>query len=512
VWSWTWSGDPPPAASVAEAGSPASSSGDGASTAVDAAVAQDTPDITQTNSSVATATAIAGFAQAQSAGAGQEQTTVVQVISSSQSAGAFAEAVQTHPANINVITAGALDGVNQTNAVEATASARVDLTVSQTAARSSDEAAAGAPASSTQTISSSQSATADARAVQVNAQNVNAVSSLAPSTAEIGQVEQQNTVSAAASARSTGSVDQDVSQSQTGEGPQDASASQTSTSAQAATASAQASQTNVGNVNDVVIPEFGVSNPALSQSNSLTVDAAATNTSSTRQTATQASANSNTMVLLSLEAEQQADVKQSSDAGAGQAQADRMNVAHWSGIVAAREPSSSADDRAGALPRRPRAVLAFSPPAGSAAYVDFRVHGPALQWPHVKAGPATHHGRTPATRLRKQLHHASTSASSPTFVAETFLERSPLALVEQRSTREQAAVGTSKKDRSPVCTTCGDTSLFGVIGGAHQTGSAGVVATLSRFRLFAPSGAGRVRHEAPALGLPVEIALLERPG
>jgi hypothetical protein len=507
VWSWTWSGDPLPAPAAASS----ASSPDGTATpAVDAALAegtveQDTPDVIQTNSSVASATASASFAQTQSAGSdGQD---VVQVVSSSQSAGATAEAVQIHPANINVITAGVLDGLTQENAVEATASATVALTASQTAARSSDVAAADAPASSTQTISSSQSATAEAQAAQVNAENLNGVSSLAPSTAEIGRVEQQNTASAGAIAGSTGSVEQVVSQSQAGEGPQGASASQSSTSAQVATALAQASQTNVGNVNDVVIPEFGVSNPALSQSNPLTVGAVARNTSSTRQTAIQDSANSNTMVLLSLEADQQADVKQSGDAGAGQAQANRTNVAHWSGTVANPEPP--ADERAAAVPPADERAAAV-PPAASAGRVS-RVAAAefALVLPGLKVVRATRHSRrSPATQ---SLPLASVLTSPATVVAATFLKQSLPAQVEQQSAREQGAAR-PWQDRSLICPTCGDTSLFGAIEGAHATGTAGVAATLSRFRLFAPSGAGRVRHEAPALGSPVENAPLERPG
>jgi hypothetical protein len=502
VWSWTWSGDPLPAPGATEV---APTAIDGAAPA-QGAVEQDTPDVIQTNSSAASATAGATFAQAQDAGsdAGQE---VVQVVSSSQSAGAAAEAVQIRPANINVITAGVLDGLTQENTVEATASATVGLTASQTAARTSDEAAAGAPTSSTQTISSSQSAIADAQAAQGNAENTNVVSSLAPSTAEIGRVEQQNAVSAGVFAGSTGSVAQDVSQSQAGEGPQDAAASQTSTSAQAATASAQASQTNVGNVNDVVIPALGVFNPALAQSNSLTVDAAATNTSATRQTTIQASANSNTMVLLSLEADQQAGVKQSGDAAANQAQANRTNVAHWNEPVANQRAAderavavSPADEPTAAVPQ----PVPASPRLSRVAAAEFGLVGPAL-----KPGRVTHHSRrTPATRL---LPHGSVPTSSTTVVAASFPKRFPPAQVERQSTREQVAARPSQ-DPSLICPTCGDTSLFGAIEGAHTTGTAGVVATLTRFRLFAPSGAGRVRHEAPALGSLVENAPLERPG
>jgi len=108
--------------------------------------------------------------------------------------------------------------------------------------------------------------------------------------------------------------------------------------------------------------------------------------------------------------------------------------------------------------------------------------------------------------------YAAATPSSGLLAAETTL-LSPLAPTrdEQRQPHARAAAGATH-DPLLVCPTCGSSSLFGAIEGAHTTGSAGVVAALSRFRLFAPSGAGRVRHDAPALGLPVEIAALERPG
>ena len=267
-------------------------------------------------------------------------------------------------------------------------------------------------------------------------------------------------------------------------------------------------------MNDVVIPALALSSPALAQSNSLTVGVAATNTSATRQTTTQASANSNASILLSLEADQQADVKQSGDADAGQAQANRLNVAHWNGLVATPEPP--ADTQPGAVP--PTDVRVAVPPAVSD--VDVRrtsvvlgLVGPTLERARP-GGQCDHAARPPGVRNAGASREPFFSAASPSsggLAAATSLSWLPPARAEQRSTRTHAAAGTSK-DRSLVCPTCGSSSLFGAIEGAHTTGSAGVVATLSRFRLFAPSGAGRVRHDTPALGLPVEITPLERPG
>ncbi len=269
-----------------------------------------------------------------------------------------------------------------------------------------------------------------------------------------------------------------------------------------------------------MIPELALSNPALAQSNSLTVAVAATNTSATRQTTTQASANSDATVLLSLEADQQADVKQSGDAGAGQAQANRLNVAHWNGLVATPEPP--ADELPAAVPPTavpPTDVRVAVPPADSDVEVRrtsvvLGLVGPTLERATPRVRVTTRHGRqTPA--LQAPAGASFSPASPPSFgglAAATYLSWLPPARAEQRSTRTHTAAAGTSNDRSLVCPTCGSSSLFGAIEGAHTTGSAGVVAALSRFRLFAPSGAGRVRHDAPALGLPVEIAALERPG
>ena len=477
-----------------------------ASPAVDAAPAQDTPDITQTNSSAATATAIASFTQAQSAG--DEPAGVVQVVSNSQRADAAAEAVQIRPTNVNVITAGVLDGLIQENTAEATASATVDLAVSQTATRTKDEAAAGAPASSTQTVTSSQSAIADARAVQVDATNVNTVSSPAPSTAEIGRVEQQNTAGAEASAASTGSVAQNVSQSQTGEGPQEASASQTSASTQAATASAQASQTRVGNLNDVVIPVLGVSNPALAQSNSLAVDAGGR------------------VHELRPADDEPGFVQQRHDGAAeprGRSGGGREAVRRRRGRPGAGRPAERLllgrdrlRPRRRPSRRRQQQHRWESQRAVCRSRLRARSHsGSSGRHPCARgsraAGPPSAGHPTPATPSRPQPLHTAPATLVPTFAGGALLAQTPPALVERRATAKRAKAGRSN-GRSPVCTSCGSSSVLGVIVSAHGTGSAGVAATLSRFLVFAPSGAGRVRAEAPALGLPVDTAALERPG
>ena len=325
----------------------------------------------------------------------------------------------------------------------------------------------------------------------------NTVSSPAPSTAEIGRVERQKQAGAEASAASTGSVAQNVSQSQTGEGPQEASASQTSASTQAATASAQASQTRVGNLNDVVIPVLGVSNPALAQSNYLAVDAAAANTSSVRQTTNQASSNSDTMVLLSLEAVQEADVRQSGDAGAGQAQADRRNVSYWAGIVVL--PSTPAEPQAAAA-----APLGIS--ASGLSQPPARDHAPAR-----RAGTPARAGQGPPGHPAgpPDAGDAVAAAATPHRSRDTRadLRRRGIPGADSAGARRAARHGEAGEGRTVEWPFPGLHVLRLLLCSRrdcqrprHRLGR--VAATLSRFLVFAPSGAGRVRAEAPALGLP----------
>jgi hypothetical protein len=256
----------------------------------------------------------------------------------------------------------------------------------------------------------------------------------------------------------------------------------------------------------VLIPAFAVSNPALVQRNGLQVSATALNSSSTRQVTTQASSNDSATLLLELEATQQADVRQSGDAGSGQAEADRQNLAYWNGIVDKPEPPAAEQAAAAATPAPPAVrvtSIASSPRVGL---------GTAL--PRLRA---THHV-TKAIRYVTVVLGARyaglpaappavTSASEATVAAAA----EPIARAAHATPHERAA-GTGSKERTPVCLPCEPTHFFGAIEGTRQAGSAGAVAVLSRFQLFAPSGAGRVRQEAPALGSPVDIAPDERPG
>jgi hypothetical protein len=427
---------------------------------------------------------------------------VAQAIAATQLADADARASQTRPSNVNVITAGAFDGLNQSNALTADAAATVGLTATQIAVQSD-----GSDAGASQTLSSSQSARADATAEQVDVQNRNVVTSSEPTSAEIGAVGQVNSGAASAVASSTAAIVQIAFQTQDGIGPQSATLAQTTTLAQLATASAQASQTRIGNASLVLIPAFAIANPALVQRNDLRASAESLNSTSTRQMTTQASGNDSATLLLELEATQQADVRQSGDAGSGQAQADRQNLAHWNGIV--HKPESPAAEHAAAaatpvLPAIRVTTITSSPP------VEL---GPTILPPLAKTRHAARRIRYITVVLGAQVAGLPAAApTAPRSAPATPAGPEPLGGPHTTPHAQAPATATASHGHAPLCLPCEPTNLFSAIGGARQSGSAGAVAALSRFQLFAPSGAGRVRQDAPALGSPVDIAPDERPG
>jgi hypothetical protein len=508
IWNWTWTGDAQ-SASTTPAAAP-SGAAPPASTDLPSAPDEDVPGVTQTNavSASASATASSAASQTVSSGGGADRIasgTVLQTISSTQLASADAQALQVRPANLSIVTAGVLGGLSQENGAHSSAAARVDLAASQ-------RAATGGAATVAQAIASTQSADASAQTVQNDATNRNWISSARPSAAAIGAVEQRNDVNAAGDAASRNGVDQSSVQTQSGPGPQAASSQQASVTSQAATASAQAAQTGVTNANEVTIPELGLSNPALTQSNTLSVHASVANAATTSQTTAQASSNLDAVVLLRLDADQQGDVRQSGQAGAAQAQADRLNLAAWNGVLATPALESS-PQRAGTAPAAPPETAA-QPLLVQAPPLLFEPFAPQL--PRLRpflAVPRMAPVRFP-TRRPSEVRAAAYTAPA---LAAAVVDAAPgTAAATGRGPASRAASSQRLREGprgpAPACTPCGADSVFGAIGGAHGPGSAGLDAALSRFRMFAPPGAGRVRHEAPALGSPVDVAPLERPG
>jgi hypothetical protein len=329
--------------------------------------------------------------------------------------------------------------------------------------------------------------------------NLNQISSFDPSIAMIGMIGQANSAGSAAFGVAVGSVFQVVSQFQGGIGLQSDLASQTAGASQVSTASAQTSQAQVGNVNEVVIPAFGISNPSLSQSNRIGSYAFTSSSSTIAQTVNQAVTNSSEVVSFDLQASQDGSVIQSGTASSAQAQANRVNLAGWGGLVWVPQPQQFAAPPGAVQTVQSQTVVATqtaieSPPSlfGFVLPAAWPAGLPRV-FPMLPPGPLA----TPGVAR---------------YSSSEFGPRSQTGAVEVAAASGSPA---TPEGPAPVCEhSCGIDLLFGAIGSARGAGSGSgdPVAALSQLFTFAPPGAGRVQLEASAPGVPAFVSPFERPG
>jgi hypothetical protein len=420
---------------------------------------------------------------------------ISQQISASQLAEAFSQASQTDASNLSVISSGILGGLSQLNSATADSTASAAFNAVETVSVGAD-GPLSSPASSVQSIASSQTASASAQTVQTGAFNLNQISSFQPSLAMIGTVGQANSAASFAFAVAVGSVFQVVSQFQGGTGPQSDLASQTAGASQASIASAQTSQAQVGNVNGVVIPAFGMWNPSLSQSNSIGSYAFTSSSSAIAQTVNQAVTNSSDVVGFDLQASQDGKVTQSGFASSAQAQADRVNLAGWGGVVAVPQPQQFA---APADTSQTQTVVATQTAVQSPPSLIGFVLPAALPSALPKVFPSLPPGPLATPGVAR-------------YSSSEFGLRSQTGAVEVAAASGSPA---TPEGPAPVCEQhCGIDLLVGAIGSARATGSGSgdPVAALSQLYTFAPPGAGRVQLEASAPGVPAFVSPFERPG
>ena len=418
-----------------------------------------------------------------------------QQITASQLSQALAQASQTKPVNVSVVSSGILSGLAQSNGATASARASADLEASQTVAVGADGPLLN-PAASMQSVASSQSATASAQTAQTGAFNANQISSLEPSSATIGTIVQANSATSAAFADAAANFVQVVSQFQGGTGLQSDNALQTAAASQVSAASAQTSQAQLGNLNEVLIPAFGISNPSLSQSNGIGSFAQTSSSSAVQQTVNQAVATSSDTVSFDLQASQDGSVIQSGLASSAQAQANRLNLAGWGGLVTAPQPQL------------------FSAPPGTGQIVQTQtVIGSASPTMWFALPPVVPGGLRPSVVTLKRSPRITplVGPESQTFGSDEFGVRS-----QAGASEVAAASGPPSPDGpAPVCEQhCGIDLLFGAIGSARGVGSGSGdgMAALTRYYLFAPPGAGWVQAEEPAPGAPAFTSPIERPG
>jgi hypothetical protein len=358
VWTWTWTWT------------------DDESTPETAAPAGEEPEITaapvvQTNASTAIAVAVTNFARDQeivrAAEATGETARALQSIDSQQLATATALAQQDDALNASFVATGIVESITQLNDIVATAFARADLTVSQAVHQSQTGLDDGAThtVAAEQSVESLQSSDAHAHVLQDRAVNTTTIVGPVSNAAAIGAVSQENTAEALAVAASVATMLQTVAQVQAGEGSdQTATALQGIVNLQAATASADSTQSNVRNVVHVEIPLYGVSNPAVSQSNAVSSIADTTNSSDFGQDAFQTA--SGELIAWHEEATQTAAVTQSGEADIALAQTDRENRSGWNGVVSPpatqlpAAPPTGAAESAAAPSRQPGCHAACS--------------------------------------------------------------------------------------------------------------------------------------------------------
>lgn len=514
------------------------------------------PQISQTNSTTATAVASTAFSAASAAapaGAGDDAASVVSV----QQATASAVAGQARPENVVVISAGVLDSLTQVNEATATAAARAEFDVFQGVARAAIAEDDGAlhQTSVDQTIVNAQTVEASATSVQVRPFNVTAIWSPTSTAAPILAIQQENVATSAAVARATGAATQTASQALIPAGlDQTAEIAQSISSSQTAIASATAAQTSVGNVAAVAIPERGILNPALSQSNKISAGAGSFAKTSIGQDALQVAAGKN--IEWHEVATQTATVKQGGVAEDRVSLGDRVNTSGWRGAIApllvpslpapspsANQPVGGASDSVGTSSSERSLTSAF-PTRGGLVLLRARAphakvkkvklprqaavpREPQRAYPHARPSPLGESTRVHPLLRRPLRGNGSTSTSlrsRTTLTSGPSLssQRAPTLMVGAAVSETNArggmrpSAGATRRAPSPQgpgCAWCPDgSSLTGWTSGASGHGFAGVVAALTTRFKFAAPGAGWPHVSAPALGRPVDTAPIERPG
>jgi hypothetical protein len=506
-WSWNWTWDWSAGAPASATSAPPAGAGQSTSTNHDQAPqapAADIGPVTQTNSVEATASAdvLANATQL----LGQQQDGVdpslgsleaQQIFISSQTALAQALAGQAHVKNLNVVWGASTGPVKQSNLVAATATARAEaddvqgIVQKQTGGSSTQQSA-----SAFQWVASSQSAVSTAEAGQANSGNSNIVWAPKANFAHIGQVEQTNTVSASADAEILAYLGQWVGQFQEAgsSSQQGADATQLIANTQSADAQALASQSDVWNVNDVLVPAGShATNPSLRQQNVATATALASDWNVVLQSILQAQGGASEVETAT--ATQQAASTQTAVAVAEAQQDNLRNRAGWLGV----EPSP-------ATPSTPGTTTTVSN-ATSSTVITTQTGGgtlPAIHPTRERTVVITIYGRGP--RLSQAV------AAGPRGVpgAGSFL-----GLTTAGGPAPHATVVKRQEEPAPTSSNDSFTGFAGSgpAGSAPLPGGGGLVGLLARpYKFVAPAHLGP-QSSAPDLGRPVAfLDPFERPG
>jgi hypothetical protein len=479
TWNWNWSwilpADAPtsaPAAPVAPPAPPAN------------------PQVSQSNESNAAAAAVTSFDGGQSATLVADGGDAIryQGITSIQTATASADTSQDTPLNVSILTAGILDGINQTNHVAAASTAAAFDTSRQTVEQDVSQAGDGAVHSvaSTQVIGTLQTVVANADASQTDAVNVTRVTSpVAENGARIGRIDQSNDAVADSYTAVASITNQAIGQSLTGAGSdQTADALQLAVTSQQNIASSSTSQSSVKNVAEIEIPKNGAWNPPISQSNTMSSTSVSQSYSEIDQTAAQQASGAG--IEWELNAQQTATVKQGGSASSSASQSNIVNVAHWDGTLAGPPTAPTTTSGAGI-------VLESGEPATLESLI---FAGPSPLSAGIKPGRVFLAEVVAAARQMVQSGFpAAATGSSP--------------IVRAQASAAARARSTSQSERFVHM-------LFKILGAGSSAavlliGATQFAALLTLF-LIAALGAVRLQYAVPTLGRSADFARRERPG
>jgi hypothetical protein len=539
-WTWNWVWD-------WSTGAPASTPTPAGAAASTSDAAPDDPSlfapVDQQND--ATATASASVSAFTSTTLAESQTGVDpslglqnvrggQTIVNLQGVAAVAQVAQTRASNLNIVYGAPIVSIKQKNGVSADAAVEAMAHLSAAIEQQQN----GAPSSeqwaeADQWVGSEQVAEVGALATQSGARNVNIVWAPRPNQALVGAVDQENAVTATASAELAAHLEAWIGQYQTAGSSslQEADATQVLANEQTALVAAVAAQSDVANVNDLLVPAGSrATNPSLRQRNVVTTTSTGGDYSVIDASIFQVQDGDADIELAS--AVQQASATQSATVYSPAQQSNLLNKDRWLGVEppadAAAEPEPDQEPLAtsqttGASAPLPPTIRAFHSTtfleqAGSRVQAHSRTT--------IDLGPAGPRSATAVGTPRLEHSPGSGSSASPLVPPSLGL---PASQPEPGAARAAGALPIAPRDETaldrpspgsagaaptgPDNPCCGSSTDLGAAGIAPPSGGSSAPAlALPTYKLAAPAPTGP-QMPAPILGRSVTFPEpFERPG
>ena len=541
TWNWTWDWSK---------GAPASTPAPADAAAPDAA--PEDPEafapVEQENDATATASATASAFISSSLdqsltgvdpSLGVQHARGGQTIVNLQGVAAAAQVTQTRASNLNIVYGAPIVSVRQRNdvsadaAVEAMAHLTAEIEQQQAGAPTGDQWAEG-----DQWVGSAQVAEVGALAAQSGARNVNIVWAPRPNQALIGAVDQENATMVSASAELAAHVGAWIGQYQTAGSSslQEADAIQILASEQTALVVAVASQSEVANVNDLLVPAGSrATNPSIRQRNIATTTSTAGDYNVLDASILQVQDGDVDIELAT--AIQQASSTQEAVVYSPAEQSNLLNKARWLGVeppadaAPEREPEPEPDTGPGTQTQsggptglRAATIIVFRTKTFHTTFTKSGgTHVRAHITTTISTGPVGHKdegatgtGTSPEKDSSGAGSHGSPLVPPSLGLSEPRLGSGALPSAPRDETaleRPSSPSAGSAAPAGPGTPCCGSSTDLGAAGIAPPSGGSSAPAlALPTYKLAAPAPTGPQMH-APILGRSVTFPEpFERPG